>query len=261
MRRPKLGQVFLVDQNIIRNIIDRTDLSSSDLVVEIGCGDGILTEALVSKVKQLTVIELDPVCIEKTRDRLGVSDDIEWIHKDVLKVDFSLLQSPLRVVANIPYYLSSKLIQQFVRYKSCFRDMTIMVQKEFALKCIAKPGQKEYTSLSVYTQSHFDIDVLFDISKRCFQPVPKVDSTMIRLRPQHKYDLLNLPFFELIVKASFWGKRKKIQTALLKNPFVSFDQRLKELSFIVEYGHKRADQLSLDDYVELYKQLEFVYHK
>lgn len=258
MRKPKLGQVFLIDHNIIGKILKSVSLVSSDTVIEIGCGDGILSQALLQHLNSLIIIEIDQKCIDSTKNNLNDPDNIHWVHNDVLNVDFSTLSQPIKVVANIPYYLSSKLIQHFVSYKSCFKDIVIMVQKEFALKCKAKPKQKDYTSLSVFTQLHFNVDYLFDISRNSFSPIPAVDSAMIRLSPKQTLPIENLNFFEMIVKACFWGKRKKLQTCLLKNPHLSLGPEIKELAFLKEFGHFRADQLSLNDYLELYNELLFV---
>ena len=255
-KRPKLGQVFLHDANIIQKIGRVVGLKKTDHVVEIGCGDGILTQALSDQVDALTVIELDPVCIERSKNRVTNADAINWILADVLSVDFSQFQLPVRVVANIPYYLSAKLIQHFVHYKSCFEDITIMVQQEFAEKCVSGPGKKTYTSLSVYTQAHFEVTRLFDISKHSFYPVPKIDSTMIRLLPSTHYDGLDRALFESIVNAAFWGKRKQLLTALNKNPFTQFSIDLARVPFLMKYGKKRADQLSIPDYVALYTELK-----
>jgi 16S rRNA (adenine1518-N6/adenine1519-N6)-dimethyltransferase len=255
MRRPKLGQVFLSDNNIILKILKHVQLNKSDFVLEIGCGEGILTKAIQPHVKQLIVVEIDSELVEKTSQLLAQYSNIEWVHNDILKVDFNSFLNKLRVVANIPYYLSAKLIQKFAYSKDSFIDLTLMVQKEFARKCIAKPGSKDYTALTVFIQFHFHVSVLFDISKNCFVPVPKIDSSMLKLVPKKNPENVDLELFELLVKSIFWGKRKKITTSLINNPYKALDKQIKSLEFFSERSNLRADHLSLSDFLDLYFQL------
>ncbi len=256
MRKPKLGQVFLIDQNIINKIIQVAALAKSQHVLEIGCGDGILTEALAQKVSQLTVVEIDENCLVKTQQRCKQFKHIHWVHSDVLALDLDRFDQPVTVVANVPYYLSAKLIQWFALNKHKFNLIIIMIQKEFAQKCLVGPGVKAYTSLSVFTQRHFKVKKLFDITRTCFKPVPNVDSTMIRLEP-YQFDLpLEDELFDRIVTACFWGKRKKLATALNKNPFVKFNQDVRNCDPLQDLLTKRADQLSLKDYVFVAQQLQ-----
>ena len=251
----KLGQVFLKEKTIIEKIIRYSNLNQSDHVIEIGCGAGILTEGLAKSVQQLTVIELDPACIAMTKERLAHCTNIHYIHSDVLKVDFSQFGPSVKIVANIPYYLSAKLIQHLVPFKPYLADIVIMIQKEFAGKLTAPVGTKAYTSLSVYSNFHFELSKLFDISKRCFTPVPKIDSTMIRLIP--KSDTLDdMPLFEDILKAAFWARRKKLMTALKKNPHRSFNIDFSSLTFFKEHPDFRAENLSLTDFISLYKEVK-----
>ena len=140
MSRPKLGQVFLIDTNVVQKIVQSVCLNSTDNVIEIGCGDGILTSALADELNMLTVIEIDESCIQRSQDQLGIQKGISWVHQDVLTYDFSEQGIGIRVVANIPYYISSPLIQRFAYDKQRFKDITLMVQKEFAQKAVGKPG-------------------------------------------------------------------------------------------------------------------------
>tara|TARA_B100000131_G_C18077259_1_gene596860 strand:- start:7 stop:795 length:789 start_codon:yes stop_codon:yes gene_type:complete len=248
MGKPKLGQVFLIDRNIIRKIIDSLSILPGDHLLEIGCGDGILTEALVNLGVPLTVVEIDQACLDKTKQRLGNDYNINWLCRDVLTFDFSLLSAPIKLVANIPYYISAKLIQKLVRQNVLFSDITIMIQKEFAQKCVAKPYQKVYTALSVFTQYHFDIEYLFDVSRHCFSPVPNIDSAVIKLTPNRRLYDEHALLLERIVAACFWGKRKKLSTSLRHSPYCLFKEDVRDITAIQGLLSKRADQLTIEEY-------------
>ena len=256
MKKPKLGQVFLIDYNIIQKIVTVSEVNATDHVIEIGCGDGILTKALCHVLDRLIVIEIDNDCILNTKKNLNQQNVIQWIHEDVLKVNFAEFNAPLKIIANIPYYLSAKLIQKIAGVKTLFKDITIMIQKEFAYKCYAGPGEKAYTSLSVFTQRHFTVEKCFDVSRNCFRPIPNVDSTVIKLKP--KLDNLEVSdlFFDQVVNACFWGKRKKLSTALNQNPYVKFSMDVRQLIELEFLLSKRADQLSLKQYKELASKLQ-----
>lgn len=251
MKKARLGQVFLKDANIIGNIIKSVACTSPDFFVEIGCGDGILTQALAAQRSQLQVIEIDVRCIERSQETCRAYPYISWLHQDVRTVDFNQFPSPIAIVANIPYYISAELIQQVVTYRSVLSTITLMVQKEFAQKCVAKPGQSCYTSLSLFTQFYFDVRVLFAVSRQCFSPVPAVDSAMIQLTPKQTLPLPDSVLFEQLIKATFWGKRKKIRTSLTKNPFLHVDPKAYDDPRCLPFLDKRADQLSLAAYVTL----------
>ena len=181
----KLGQVFLIDHNIINKIIRSEALTKNDTVLEIGCGEGILSKPLAKKIRHLTIVELDKVCIDTTQETCKDLDNITYIHKDILKTNLSkLYPHPYYIIANIPYYLSAKLIQHMVAHRKQLKRSTIMVQKEFAAKLVADTGKKQHTSLTLYTRFYFEVKLLFNVSKTCFNPIPKIDSSVIQLTPR-----------------------------------------------------------------------------
>ncbi len=254
----KLGQVFLIDHNVIDKIMNVASLTKEDHVLEVGCGDGILTSSLSQSCQSLTVIEIDQHCIDQTKKAVTESTNIEFIHNDVLKTPFDTLSSKkLTIVANIPYYLSAKFIQHCVIYKDCLKNIIIMVQKEFAQKLIAETGAKEHTSLSLYTQFYFDVTYLFTVSKNSFKPIPKIDSAMIQLTPKESppFDVNEEVFFKLI-NTAFWGRRKQLSSAIKKSPFISYEGDVKTIQFLQQNPCVRGEKLSLADFYELYKQME-----
>lgn len=250
----RLGQVFLKDANICRKIIEAAALSDADFVLEIGCGAGDLTVFLQEKTKQMSVVELDPVCIEKTKDRLPDAS-IQFFHQDVLDFDFGLVPSPMTVVANIPYYISAKIIKRLIDHRSQIKRAIIMVQKEFADKLVAPPGDHLYTSLSVYTSFFYEVRFLFKVSKTCFLPVPKVDSAVIELVPKVEVPSFEDESFFNMVRSVFWGRRKPLASALSKTPYLKLDPAFKDTPFVREHGKRRGEMLSLAEFLVLYQDI------
>ena len=183
----RLGQVFLKDKNILRKIVQAVPLSSDDVLVEIGCGHGDLTVQLAPFCQRLVVFELDGSCIEQTKRRCAQFSHIEFVHQDILTVALTdWITTPCRLVANIPYYISAKILKWMIQYRSLLRSAHLMVQKEFAQKVTALPQSSLYTSLTVYLSYYFAAKKCFDVSRNCFRPIPKVDSSVIALLPNTK---------------------------------------------------------------------------
>ncbi|RAP34115.1 ribosomal RNA small subunit methyltransferase A [Candidatus Marinamargulisbacteria bacterium SCGC AG-410-N11] len=259
MKKPKLGQVFLTDHNILNKIINCSEISEDDTVVEIGCGDGILSKAIAARAKKLIIIEIDPECIQRTQSALKGMDNVRFINQDIRNINYSdFLSIPCKLIANIPYYLSSQIIKQLIAHKSLFKYAILMVQKEFALKIIASPGQSLYTPLTIFSHVFLNPSLLFHVSKNCFSPKPKVDSSIIKLVPREKtlYHLTqHSPFFK-IVKGLFWGRRKTILVALKKNPYISLKKDFQNLSIIDDIGRKRGETLSTKELFTLFEHIK-----
>lgn len=258
--RPKksLGQVFIKDKNIIDKIIQTAGIGPDDHVVEIGCGEGWLSRRLAEEAKSLTIIEIDPGYAEEARERLSDFDNVTFLIGDVLKLGFENVQAPtVKLVANIPYYISAKIVQLLVRDIHRLSDALIMVQKEFASKLIAPSGTKAYSSLAVYTQAHFDVSVPFHISKQSFRPVPKVDSSMLFLKPNIKLpDDVDRDLFFSMVQSAFWGRRKTLLSCLKNSPHLSLNGAADGLAFFADQSAIRGEMLTLDDFVSLYQELK-----
>lgn len=253
----KLGQVFLHDENIIRKIIDAACPSKHDHIVEIGCGDGILTEALADRAEHVTVFEIDPTCIAKTQIRLGDRPNITYVQGDFLKTahQISAWRSPFKVVANVPYYISTPIIKTLMNHQTHLTQAWIMVQKEYALKLIAKPGSPMYTSFSIYAAAHWAIEVLFHVSKQSFYPVPKVDSSVITLKPTPSAITGDSNQFFAMVQSGFWGRRKPLKSALSKSPWITMDPAFKSLPYFEANPTIRAESLTLQDFLQLYEEM------
>jgi 16S rRNA (adenine1518-N6/adenine1519-N6)-dimethyltransferase len=247
----KYGQVFLTDHNILRKICTVSGIEAQDVAVEIGCGDGILSAALYKMAASLTIIEIDPVCIASTQDLLGEPEGLTYVLHDVLTYDFAGLEK-FKVVANIPYYISAKIVKKFISLGTRLEQACIMVQKEFAQKLTAKAGEKVYTSLTVFSQYFFKVEYCFSVSKNSFKPIPKVDSAVLVLRPTGRNDIDNLDAFFSVVRSVFWARRKPAVSALAKSPYVDLDKDFKNEDFVNSLGKRRGETFTMDEFIELY---------
>lgn len=252
----KLGQVFLHDSNVIRKICDFSSVGKNDVVVEIGCGEGVLTIELAKKAKHVVVIEIDEKCIQRTQETTAKFSNITFFHQDVLTFDFSCIEEPtLKVVANIPYYISAKIMKVLIANRSKLSEIVLMIQKEFAEKLMATPGMDVYTSLTLYAQYYFDFYSGFHVSKTCFKPIPEVDSRVIKFCPKH--DVSENVELENLIRSGFWGRRKPLISALKKSPYITLDKaKLKEIPFFKEHPSIRGEVLPLETFHVILKQLK-----
>ncbi|MFA4888533.1 MAG: 16S rRNA (adenine(1518)-N(6)/adenine(1519)-N(6))-dimethyltransferase RsmA [Candidatus Omnitrophota bacterium] len=262
--KPKksLGQNFLTDGNIQRKIIDSLDLRDKDIVLEIGSGGGCLTKLIAKKVLLVYAVELDSRLCALMEDDFKQIKNIKIIHADFLKLRLEtfLKTGKVKVVGNIPYYISSPIIQRLLEFKRKIDSAYLTVQKEFALRIVSPPGPKTYGSLSVFAQYHTQPEILFYISRNCFNPSPRVDSAFIRLIPKHK-QILNkqeeLLFFK-IVRGAFMKRRKTLKNSL---------QGIIPQAALGSYFSQRPETLSIRDFVILTKKakkrsfLDFVARK
>jgi 16S rRNA (adenine1518-N6/adenine1519-N6)-dimethyltransferase len=254
---PKLGQVFLKDKKIIQKILDAAQIQKEESILEVGCGAGILTKALSEQTNKLNVVELDLYWLNKTKLEVPTA---RFIHDDILNINPIALESHLiRIIANIPYYLSAKFMKWIIQYRNNISDAIIMVQKEFAEKLTAKPSHNLYTSLSVHTNFYLDISYLFTVSKHCFLPVPKVDSAVIQIKPKALLPVIvDEDLFFNIVRSAFWGRRKPLKSALNKSPYM----KGINVSGIPDYlGNLRGETLSLSDFYCVYQIIKEVFPK
>jgi 16S rRNA (adenine1518-N6/adenine1519-N6)-dimethyltransferase len=213
--RKRFGQHFLVDRHYIERIVTALDPKPGENFVEIGPGLGALTHPLLERVGHLSVIEIDrdlaaKLTSEFTSDRLSVHA------ADALSFDFASLGSDLRVVGNLPYYISSPLLFHLAQFDSNVRDVTVMLQKEVVDRMVARPSTPDYGRLSVMLQVRFEIGRLFNVPAGAFRPEPKVESAVVRLTPlrEARLRLTDEGLFAQIVAAAFGQRRKTLRNAL-----------------------------------------------
>lgn len=247
----RLGQNFLIDQNIQKKIIDAVGLSKNDFVLEIGPGLGSLTVGLCKCAKKVIAIEKDRRLYEYLLKNTAYKN-LELIHGDILKYNF---RDPhhLKIVGNLPYYISSPILTYLIGSRSAIEAVFITVQKEFAQRLVASPGKKDYGSITCFTQFYTEASILFDIKRNSFYPAPEVDSCFLRLsmrkRPLYLTDEEKL--FK-IIRACFGKRRKTILNSLYSSGMFSSKE---ETSSMLEHsgisGKRRPEELSLKEFVGL----------
>ncbi len=217
--RKSLGQHFLRDQRVSKRIVDAVHPGPGDVVLEIGPGEGALTGLLAATGCRLVLVDIDPRVVEIMRQRYGATAEI--MHRDVLEIDTAVLAlahqvDRIRVVGNIPYYITSPIVFHFLDNRSSVQDLTLMVQREVGRRMAAGPGSKEYGIVSVIAQLLADVDVLFDVQPGAFYPRPEVTSTVVRLTMlrQLRYPVSDEAFFRRLVRTTFGKRRKTLRNSL-----------------------------------------------
>ena len=218
--KPKksLGQNFLIDKNIIKKIVEVGEITSQDIVLEIGAGTGNLTEFLIKKKpKKIFVIEKDQGLIELLKEKF--KDKIIIINNDILKINEELIcNQKLIVFGNLPYNISTKILSKWITHKSkkkWYKSFILMFQKEVANRIIAKTNSSEYGRLSILSNWKLKIEKITNISSSCFYPKPKVESTLLKFTPKNDYfQIKNSKNLETITKVLFNQRRKMIKNSL-----------------------------------------------
>jgi len=242
--KKKLGQHFLVDQNIINKLVRNISPNSKDIIVEIGPGDGAMTKLIIPFVKKMYLIEKDIDLINELVFILEKYKNSNIINQDILKYDFSIFDDPFRVVGNLPYNISTEIIFKMCKVNNIL-DMHFMLQKEVVDRMVSIPNSKIYGRLSVMTQAYFITEKLFDISENVFIPKPKVKSSFIRLLPRRSVfnNHMHEEVFSKIVKSAFEGRRKMIRKSL-NNYLSDYDYDNIKVN-----PKLRAENLTVDDYL------------
>jgi len=261
--KKKLGQNFLRDREIIRKIVASLKLTQEDVLLEIGCGRGALTQHLVGATRHFIGIELDSkLCSEldaryQSPSAQFLNQDILTVHLPALLPTLSVERAPIKVVGNIPYYISSFLVQWLTTQVESLDSATIMFQKEVAERLSAEPRTKEYGLLTLLGQYYFQVSPLFLVGRKAFWPEPKVDSQVIRFDPLSKRILTKekeAVFFSFL-KSCFSQRRKILVNCLKSSPFsaIALEVAMKNLGFMRE---TRAEELSLKELCSLFLELE-----
>ena len=257
----KFGQNFLIDSNVLESIIRGAEITKDDFVLEIGPGIGTMTQYLCEATRQVVAVEIDKMLIPILEDTLSEYDNVEVINQDVLKVDIKSLAEeknngkPIKVVANLPYYITTPIIMGLFESGVPIDSITIMVQKEVADRMQTGPGSKDYGALSLAVQYYATAKVILNVSATCFMPRPNVDSAVIKLT-RHKEPTVNVADEKLmfkIIRASFNQRRKTLVNGLKNSPELSFskEQIVKAVEKIGKPETIRGETLTLEEFAEL----------
>ncbi len=247
MAKKHLGQNFLFAPSILRSIIQSADLSDSDTVIEIGPGPGGLTRLLAERVKKVVAIELDPYLYNRLTVELKDLDNIVLVLGDALKYPFEQLDR-FKVVANIPYYITTPIIFRLIEAAQNLDSMTLTIQKEVAERIVAGPGTKAYGVLSLMVQYRAEPELKFIIPKEAFRPAPKVDSAVVhmKLREKPAVAVQDEVFFARVIKTAFSQRRKTLSNSL--KVFNNIGAALKQAGIDPK---RRPETLSLEEFGRL----------
>ncbi|MFD2611560.1 16S rRNA (adenine(1518)-N(6)/adenine(1519)-N(6))-dimethyltransferase RsmA [Paenibacillus gansuensis] len=260
--KKSLGQNFLIDQNILNKIVTAAELDKTKGALEIGPGIGALTERLSKTAGKVVAVEIDQRLIPILSEVLEPYENVQVVHGDVLKVDLkSLLEenygglTGVSVVANLPYYITTPIVMRFLEEKLPLENIVIMIQKEVAERMAAKPGGKEYGSLSIAVQYYCEPEMVTVVPHTVFIPQPNVDSAVIRLkiRQEPAVQVKDEAFFFEVIKASFAQRRKTLYNNLASR-FYDKNTKPKLEGLLLSIGiepSRRGETLSLDEYAAL----------
>ena len=257
----KFGQNFLIDTRVLEEIIDAAEITRDDFVLEIGPGIGTMTQYLCEAAREVVAVEIDTNLIPILKDTLSAYDNVEVLNQDILKVDIASLakernnDKPIKVVANLPYYITTPIIMGLFESRVPIDSITIMVQKEVADRMQEGPGSKEYGALSLAVQYYAKPEIVVNVPPSCFMPQPKVGSAVIRLtrHEQSPVEVEDEKLMFQVIRASFNQRRKTLANGL--NNFGGFGLSKEEIqTCIEELGvpvNIRGEALSLEQFAEL----------
>lgn len=256
-----LGQNFLIDHGILDKIVAGSGIDKSWGVLEIGPGAGTLTRELAACAKRVVAVEIDKSLIPILEDTLSDLDNVSVINEDVMKVNLKELIAekfagmPVAVVANLPYYITTPIIMNFLEKEIPIKSLTVMVQKEVADRMAATPGGKDYGALSVAVQFYTEPKIICRAEPHCFMPQPKVESVVIHLSVLDKprVEVKNRKFMFDVIKSAFSQRRKTLLNALSKSPYISAEkQKVAEAMAKTELDlNIRGERLTLEQFARL----------
>ena len=250
----KLGQNFLIKRTVVDQIVRAADLHEGEPVLEVGPGIGTLTQGLAQSGADVTAIELDTRLLEVLDTTLAAYDNVKLIHGDVLKLHIPEIMEgkPFKVVANLPYYITTPIIMSLLESKLPIERLVVMVQREVALRMIAQPGSKDYGALSVAVQYYTEPDIVLDVPPKAFMPAPAVTSAVIRcvLRDKPPVDVIDEKRFFRVVKAGF-AQRRKTFSNTMKTTGLSKEQIEAILAKANIDGQRRGETFSLQEFADV----------
>jgi 16S rRNA (adenine1518-N6/adenine1519-N6)-dimethyltransferase len=260
--KKRLGQHFLVDSKILNKVIQTAQIEKEDVILEVGPGLGEMTLALARHAKKVVAVEIDSKLAMILKQKMRDLSNVEVVERDILKMDFDPVfrreKHPIKVVANLPYQISTPLLFRFIESKEVFSTLTLMVQKEVAERMVAPPGGKEYGPLSIFIQIFLDVSIRFFIKPSAFFPPPKVESAVVHMKfkgnPVVKSE--EEDWFKKVVKGCFGYRRKTLMNALKHSGLPlppSIESRMEKIAIDPQ---RRSETLTIQDFVHLAEALK-----
>lgn len=257
----KFGQNFLIDSHVLDKIVSAAGITKDDFVLEIGPGIGTMTQYLAASARKVFAVEIDKALIPILEDTLKEFDNVQVINQDILKVDIKKLAEehndgkPIKVVANLPYYITTPIIMGLFESQVPIDSITVMIQKEVADRMKVGPGTKDYGALSLAVQYYAEPYIVANVPPNCFMPRPKVGSAVIRLTRHEKppVEVADEKLMFRLIRASFNQRRKTLANGLNNSPELSYSK--EEIQQTIEKcGFKagiRGEALTLEDFAKL----------
>ncbi len=266
--KKSFGQNFLIDDNILENIVSSSDVKESDLVIEIGPGLGNLTEYILNTGARVLAFEIDKDMIDILSDRFKGVENLTIQNIDILKANLDEyikdVKGDVKVIANLPYYITTPIIFRLLEYKEKIKSITVMIQKEVADRITSVPGSKDYGVLTINTNYQSDVKKLFNVPNTSFIPAPNVTSAVIKIMPsigkEQELGIKDSKTFEELVKKSFSARRKKLANSLANTGIYNLSKE-EITNLILEVGLKdtvRAEEIGIETYA---KMANIIYEK
>ncbi len=262
----KFGQNFLIDTHVLEKIIDAAGITKDDFVLEIGPGIGTMTQYLCESAREVMAVEIDNNLIPILSETLSAYDNVTVVNEDILKLDIGAIAKehnngkPIKVVANLPYYITTPIIMELFESHVPLESITVMVQKEVADRMQSGPGTKDYGALSLAVQYYSKAEIVANVPANCFMPRPNVGSAVIRLtcHKEQPVDVKNEKFMFRIIRASFNQRRKTLQNGLGNDRglHVTKEQAAQAIQEMGLVPTIRGEALSLEQFAQLSNILE-----
>ena len=263
--KKNFGQNFLVDERVLGKIVSSAEISKDDVVIEVGPGIGTLTQALAKEAYKVVAVEIDTTLVPILGELLSNFDNIEIINEDILKVDVNAIaekypDKKIKMVANLPYYITTPIIMNVLENHIPVESITVMIQKEVAYRMKAQPSTKDYGSLSLATQYYCEPYLVANVPQNCFMPRPNVDSAVIKLTimDKPKVQVNNEKFMFEFIKAAFSQRRKTLVNCIFSSGLLTLskDEIGKMLNDLGYDERVRGESLTLEDYGKITDEAE-----
>ena len=263
--KKNFGQNFLVDERVLGKIVSSAEISKDDVVIEVGPGIGTLTQALAKEAYKVVAVEIDTTLVPILGELLSDFDNIEIINEDILKVDVNAIaekypDKKIKMVANLPYYITTPIIMNVLENHIPVESITVMIQKEVAYRMKAQPSTKDYGSLSLAVQYYCEPYLVANVPQNCFMPRPNVDSAVIKLTvmDKTKVQVNNEKFMFEFIKAAFSQRRKTLLNCIFSSGLLTLskDEIGKMLNGLGYDERVRGESLTLEDYGKITDEAE-----